>query len=93
MTSTSDDDLGRFQAKFRLRRLMTIVASGLLIAIFVAVKSKVISIEWLAVALIGMAGVAGVAWRCPRCGGRFGIAVAIDTCPHCYLSLGRRPPA
>jgi integral membrane sensor domain MASE1 len=87
------DDVVRFQSKFRLRRAATLGAIGALIAMFVAIKSHVISSDWLPVALVAMAGVAGGVWCCPRCGERLGVALTVHQCPHCYLDLVRRPSA
>ncbi|HEX7545523.1 MAG TPA: hypothetical protein VF368_02275, partial [Gemmatimonadaceae bacterium] len=69
MMSTRDDVV-RFQSRFRLRRAATLGAIGALIAMFIALKSHVISSDWAAVALVGMVGVAAGVWRCPRCGER-----------------------
>ena len=91
MTSTSDD-IARLQARFRSRRLVVLAGIGVLIVTFVVVKTKVVGSEWFFVALIGMAGVVGVAWRCPRCGGRFGLDLTVDSCPHCHLELRDRSP-
>jgi hypothetical protein len=93
MTRDAIDDLRRYQAMFRLRRMVTLAAFCLLMVLFVIVKSKIISSEWLIIGFIGMVGVARTAWRCPRCGERFGMAFPVDACPHCYLSFAHRLPA
>ena len=92
MNSTTDDVV-RFQSSFRLRRAASLAAIGALIAMFIGIKSHVISSDWLPVALVAMAGVAGGVWRCPRCRERLGVALTVGQCPHCQLDLVRRPSA
>lgn len=50
--ATESVELAQLQTTFQLRRLAIVVAIGVLIAVFVFVKTKTLSAEWLAVAFL-----------------------------------------
>ena len=60
------------------------IALGDSIVLFVDYLQKV------SVALIAAAGVVAVAWRCPKCGDRFGFVLNPRECPRCHADLGAK---
>lgn len=80
----------RMRRAFRIRRWTIVFVGLLLVVVFVQVKLKALSSEWLIVAVVAAVCLSKAAWRCPRCNSELGVVFVADTCPSCHTYLGSK---